>query len=127
MFRHFFSREFLVFIIIGTVNTLSTALFAGAFSRLPINAMTAFVLGYAASLVLSFFLNVYFTFKEKPTLIKFLKFPLSYIPNFLIQLLCVWIFVEKLGLMKEIAYLAAAVVGVPATFLVMKLFVFERR
>ncbi len=130
MLKNFFSREFITFIIIGVINTFSTTIFASVLNNFNIFntkfALTfniSFIIGYILGLCVSFLLNCHFTFKEKPTLRKALKFPLSYIPNFIIQYILVWIF-ALLSLPKTMAYLFAAALGVPITFLIMKFCVF---
>lgn len=138
--RKFLSVEFFTFAIIGIVNTFTTSIVATAldfvYRGMLAEGTTAFqfieryrvtfIAGYIASLVLSFFLNTYFTFREKPTLMKFIKFPISYIPNFLIQYLCVWIF-TAMHLPSTLAYVAAALLGVPITFLTMRIFVYKKK
>lgn len=122
----FFTVQFLTFVVIGGINTLSTAVFAAGLDLVyPAgqDSRLNFVLGYCAGLVLSFFLNTRFTFRKKPTLKNFVRFPISYIPNFIIQYLCVWLF-TALSLNQTLAYLLAAVIGIPVTFLTMKFFVY---
>ena len=124
--RPFFTVQFLIFVVIGGVNTLSTAVFAAGLDILHPAGRDSrfnFVLGYLAGLVLSFFLNTRFTFRQKPTLRRFIRFPVSYIPNFIIQYLCVWLF-TALSLNQTLAYLLAAAAGIPVTFLTMKFFVY---
>ncbi len=122
----FLTVQFLTFLIIGAVNTLSTTGFAAVLDRVHPSGQdnrVNFILGYCASLILSFFLNTRFTFRKKPTLKSFVKFPVSYIPNFVIQYLSVWLF-TALSLNNTLAYLIAAIIGIPVTFLTMKFFVY---
>lgn len=140
LIRAFLSVQFLTFMIIGAVNTLSTSIIATfldwveSFIIEPASGLdlflaqfrVTFILGYIASIILSFFLNSHFTFHEKPSWKKFITFPLSYIPNFIIQYICVWIF-TALSWNSTLAYLLAAVIGTPITFLTMKLMVFRKR
>ncbi len=128
----FLTVEFIKFIIIGVINTLSTAVIAtlldyaaklsridGAFLE---RTNITFITGYILSMVISFFLNTYFTFKEKPTIKKALKFPLSYIPNFIVQ----YAVVHLLG-SGTLSYIIAAVIGIPVTFLTMRVFVYRKK
>ena len=128
--RKFITVQFVLFIIIGVINTFNTAVIATVFDILKKNFFDniefiskyniTFVVGYVLSMVISFFLNTYITFKEKPTLKKFITFPVSYIPNFLIQYITVAVF-KLLGFNATVAYLIAAVVGIPVTFITMKI------
>lgn len=124
--RIFLTVQFVTFVAVGAANTLSTTVFAAALDYIhPAgrDSRVNFILGYCAGLVLSYFLNTCFTFRKKPSLKSFIRFPVSYIPNFVIQYLCVWLF-TALSLNHTLAYLIAAVIGIPVTFLTMKFFVF---
>ncbi|MEN8905826.1 MAG: GtrA family protein [Clostridiales bacterium] len=122
----FITRDFMFFLIIGVVNTLNGVLFSYVYS-LFLNTNIAFVVGYITSLSISYLLNSYITFKESLNFIKFIKFCISYIPNFIIQNLIVLIVFNWLGYHKIFAFLLAAIVGVPITFLLMKFFAFNRK
>ncbi len=124
--RHFLSFEFLRFLIIGGVNTLNGVLFSYLFSLL-LPTQIAFVCGYLSSLVISYFLNSFFTFHERLSVAKMQRFFVSYIPNFLIQNVVVYVVCSLLGLPPLAGYILAAVIGIPVTFLLLKLFAFRGR
>ncbi|MBC2574725.1 GtrA family protein, partial [Clostridium beijerinckii] len=92
-----------------------------------LNENIAFIVGYISGLIISFLLNSLITFKEKLQLNKFIKFAISYLPNFIIQNVVVIIVFNLMGLNKLIAYLLAAVIGVPITFILMKFFAFRKK
>jgi len=121
----FFTREFITFLIIGVVNTFNGTIFSYMYSSF-LNENVAFVLGYISGLFISYILNSLITFKEKLNITKFIKFALSYIPNFIIQNIVVVIVFNILGLNKLIAFLLAAIIGVPITFILMKFFAFKK-
>ncbi len=121
----FASREFLLFLLIGTVNALNGVLFAYLFSLLiAVNA--AFIAGYIVSLSISYLLNSFLNFKVALSGLKYLKFCLSYLPNFIIQNAVVVIFYNLLGWPKLFAYILAAVIGVPLTFILLKFYAFRK-
>ncbi len=120
----FLSKEFIVFIIIGVINTFNGVVFSFIYSNL-FNENLAFVLGYISGLVISYTLNSYITFKEGLSLSKFIKFAISYIPNFLIQNIVVIITFNILGMHKLISYCLAAIIGIPVTFILLKFFTFK--
>jgi len=142
----FFTWEFIRFLIIGVINTFSTTVFASIFDK-RINDKLAFVLGYVLGMVISFFLNTYFTFRERPTWDKAIKFPLTVLPNFIFKFLFVWLYldvikIENIGLIKDLsamlskppldfsrtfAYLCAAVIALPLTFLFMRFFIYKKK
>ncbi len=122
----FLSRSFLCFVLIGGVNTFLCTLLSYVFS-LWIDPNAAFACGYAISLVGSYFLNSFITFKSSPAWRKFVKFCLSYVPNYLLQQIIVTIGIGAFGINKLAAYIAAAVIGVPLTFVIMKIFAFKQK
>ena len=63
--------------------------------------------------------------QEKLSFTKFIKFGISYIPNFIIQNIVVIITFNILGLHKLIAYCLAAIIGIPVTFILLKFFAFK--
>ncbi len=138
--RPFLTVQFIIFMAMGIINTFFASLVATLLDiaknmfldlQSPVrvfidNFRTNFIIGYIASIVLSFFLNSKYTFCKKPTLKRFIKFPISYIPNFLFQYLMVFI-LTSLHWNHTAAYITAAVLGTPITFISMKLMVFNKR
>lgn len=121
----FLNKEFIFFIGIGLINTFNGVVFSFIYSSL-LNENLAFVLGYISGLAISYILNSYITFKEKLSFTKFIKFGISYIPNFIIQNIVVIITFNILGLHKLIAYCLAAIIGIPVTFILLKFFAFKK-
>lgn len=138
--RPFLTIQFIIFMAMGIANTavsvctatlldiihqnfLSSDNFIRVFAE---NSRSNFIFGYIVSIVTSFFLNSKFTFHQKPTWKKFIKFPISYIPNFIFQYLMVLLF-TALNWNSTIAYICAAIIGTPLTFAAMKLMVFRRK
>lgn len=119
-----FDRQFLSFAFIGVINTLNSVIFSYIYS-LYFDPNFAFAAGYVSSLIISYILNSYITFKEKMEFGKFIKFAASYVPNFIIQNLIVFIVYNLLSFSELIAYILAALIGVPVTFIMMKIFVFK--
>lgn len=125
--QHFASREFLLFLAIGSINTVNGIIFAYLFSLVIPDVNLAFTCGYAVSVTISYILNSRAVFREKMSLEQYVKFVLSYFPNFLIQSMCVVLFYNALGVSKLITYIIAAILGVPITFLAVKIVAFQRR
>jgi len=122
----FLSRQFIIFIVIGGINTISSAIFSSIYSIL-LGDIEAFISGYATGILVSYTLNSLFTFKDKFELKKIIKFAISTIPNFLIQLIIVYIGVDLLHINNIICYGIAAMIGVPVTFVILKLFVYSNK
>lgn len=122
----FMSKEFIAFLIVGVINAINGVLLASLFS-LFLNPNLAFIIGYIVSLTISYFLNSILAFREKLAIIKYLKFCLSYVPNFLIQNGLVLLFYNVLGVNKFLVYVIAVVIAVPVTFLLIKIFAFGKK
>ena len=118
-------KEFLLFLVIGVVNTFNGVIFATLFSLL-LNGIVAFLLGYVCSLIISYILNSFFVFKKTLSYLKFIKFCLSYIPNFLIQLIIVTVFLNIYYFEEFLVYTISAMLGVPITFLMIKFFALKK-
>lgn len=124
--QFYMNKEFLLFIVVGGINTFSGILFSYAYSYF-FNANYAFMIGYMTSLVLSYVLNSKITFHQKLSWIKFIKFVISYMPNFFIQNIIVFVVYNQLEWDKLIAYVMAAIIGIPVTFLCMKVIAFSKK
>lgn len=119
-------RAFVVFVLIGMVN-VATGIGFASFWSLFLQANLAFVVGYAMSLTISYLLNSAFAFQESLAWEKYLRFCLSYVPNFLIQNLIVFFVYNLAGGPKIAAYALAALLAVPITFLMIKFFAFRKK
>ena len=87
----------------------------------------AFNIGYIISNMIAYWLNSTFLFPEPLQLTRYGRFFLSYIPNYLIQNIIVFLVYNLLGLPSVVSFLLAAIIGLPVTFLLVKLFAFQRR
>jgi putative flippase GtrA len=120
-----FKREFSGFLIIGAVNTANGTIVAYLLSFL-LNANASFIIGYGVSLSIAYILNSEFLFKKPLAVSRYAKFVISYVPNFIIQNGIVLIFYNLLGWHRLIVYALAAIIGIPITFLLVKLFAFGK-
>ena len=121
----FLSRHFIGFCIIGAVNTLDAAFFSWLSNyTLHVQQNVAAVLGYMFSLTIAFFLNCKFVFKGRPTWLRFTRFLISYVPNFIIYFLVTFVTINMLELPQFWATGAAAIAGGPITYLMVKLYAF---
>lgn len=124
LLKTFISKQFIYFLIIGVVNTFNGVIFAYIYSSI-FNENLSFVLGYISGLFISYLLNSFITFRQTLSFKKFINFSVSYIPNFIIQNVTVFVVFNILGYHKLLAYILAAVLGVPITFLFLKFFAFK--
>lgn len=122
----FFTKEFFTFLIVGGINTINGIVFSYVYS-LFLGVNVSFVLGYVTAMTISYLLNSTLVFKEDMGIVKYIKFCISYIPNFIIQNIFVLIFYNILHWNKLIVFALAAIVGVPVTFIIMKFFAFNKK
>lgn len=125
--KHFLSKEFFLFLIIGCVNTFNGTFFAWLYSFAVPDANLSFNIAYITSNIIAYWLNSKFIFHEPLSRNRCIKFFISYIPNYIIQNVIVIIFYNFLGFPPIVSYLIAAILGVPVTFLAVKLFAFGKK
>jgi putative flippase GtrA len=105
------------FALVGVVNT---AVYYGLYLLFLhwVPYLGAHVLAFALSMTGSFFLNARFTYRTRPTLRKFLLFPLTNATNFLLTTTGVYVIVDVLHAGNRFAPLLASGAAVPVTFVV---------
>ncbi len=123
LFRTFYSKKFLGFCLIGCVNTFNTAFFSWL-AHLKLQQNIAAYIGYFISLTINYFLNGKLVFKENLSIRNYLRFLLSYIPNFIIYFLVSFITINLIRLPQFWATVIAIAVGGPVTFVIIKLYAF---
>lgn len=122
----FFTKKFFLFLLCGGGGTLVNFLVSLALSQ-EINATLAYVCGYAVSLFVTYLLNTYLVFKKPFSFLRFLKFALSYLPNFIILFTFVAVLLNIFHFPEVFTYLAAAAFGLPITFILVKAFAFGKK
>lgn len=122
----FLNIRFIKFFIVGIVNAINGVLFAGLFSLFISQANIAFALGYIIALGISYLLNTFFVFSEKMCFYKFVKFCISYIPNFILQNVIVYIISVLFNVPKVVVYAISVAVSFPLTYLLLCCFPFKK-
>jgi len=113
------NTEFTRFIFVGVVNTMSYyTIYLVLHNVFALPYLLAHIVGFLISLNISFFLNCYVTYRIKPTLKKYLYFPLTQVVNMSVSTALIFVFVEFLQLNSNIAPFAAVLFTVPITFVV---------
>ena len=124
--KTFLDPTFFRFAVCGTINTVTCVLFGYLASLGIADIKIAHLLGYYLSISLSYFINSLFSFQRKLSVPRYFKFILSYVPNYLVQLVVVFLFCDVMHLHKLVGLVAAAAIGAPVTFLCMKFFAFRK-
>lgn len=126
--QHFVNKRFPAFIFVGGLNALIGLTFAFIASIFLNNKTVAFMIGYWLGLIPSYFLNSAITFRNRHYDVKtFVRYCISYIPNFFIQTSCVGILIEILHINNAVAYVTAVMIGVPITFVIVSMFAIKNK
>ena len=113
--------EIIKFVIVGGINTLDYYLvYLILLKLLHIHYMVSHINGFIVSFIISYYLNCYFVYRVKPTLKKFLSFPLTQVVNMGMQSLFLYIFVRWFNFPSEIAPFVGLIVTIPITFILSK-------
>ena len=123
--KMFFNPDFFTFVAIGGINALNGFWISIVYSIIINNPIISYIFGFFTSLIISYILNSLLNFKEKLHIIKFIKFAINNIPNFIIQVTSVVLLLEVLDINKMISYAVSTVIAVPITYVLIKINVFK--
>lgn len=121
--RTFFSKKFIGYCLIGIVNTFNTAFFSWL-AHFKVQENIAAYIGYFISLTVNYLLNSIIVFKNRLNLRRYLRFLLSYVPNFIIYTLVSLLTINIMQINQFWATVLATAAGAPITFVILKLFAF---
>ncbi len=124
--HHFLTKEFFLFLVVGCINTFNSTFIAWIISYLSPYGNLNFNIGYILANIVAYWMNSVIIFHESLSLERYVKFFISYIPNYIIQNIIVVIFYNMLGFPAVISYIIAAILGIPVTFLMVKIFAFGK-
>lgn len=113
-------QEFLRFCIVGG---LCTVLDAGIFYLVRGFApyQVALVCGYVLSLVVNYFLTVYWTFQKKANARNAIGIVAAHLFNlFVVRMGLMWLFVDVLTIDDKVAYVPTLLISVVTNFLIVK-------
>lgn len=123
--KTFFTKSFFIFVFCGGMGTLTNMLISTLCS-LKIDATAAYVCGYFGSSLVTYTLNSKLTFHEPLSLHRYVRFVISYIPNFLILFSFVAIFINVLSWNHIFVYGFAAALGLPLTYIIVRIVAFAK-
>ena len=122
----YYSREFALFIFCGGMGTITNFACSLAIST-KVNPTLSYVIGYSISLFVTYALNASLIYKQRYKFDRFIKFVISYIPNFMILFVFVFIFLNMLHWNKVIVFALAGLLGLPVTYVLVKIYAFGKR
>jgi putative flippase GtrA len=118
--------QFLRFLVTGGINTALT--YVLYLLLLPLfGYLVAYSVAYVIGIVLSYWLNSAFVFRQPMNWGSLVRFPLVYVVQYLLTGALLWLFVDTLGVDERLALLGAIAVTVPVTFLAARLAILPRR
>lgn len=114
-------NEFIRFCIVGVICTgIDAAIFYAVrlFTPYPV----ALVSGYVLSLIVNYFLTIYWTFKSKPNANNAVGVVVAHLFNlFVVRMGLMYIFVDILAINDRIAYIPTLMISVITNFIIVKL------
>ncbi|MFV0288297.1 MAG: GtrA family protein [Mycoplasmatales bacterium] len=115
------NKNFIRFIFTGGLNTFNYYLgYLILYQNYHIKYLVSHLSAFLISAFISFFITTYYTFKEKPTIKKFLMFPLTFLPNLIISTIFTVVFVKLNIIGETYASLISMIIAIPITFLISK-------
>jgi putative flippase GtrA len=111
----FIKREFLLFVLVGAVNTgASYLLYLGLLSI--VSTFIAYTISFVAGIALGYALNTLIVFRERVSVKKAAQFPIVYLVQYGLGIGLLYVFTEWLHISRVLAPLLILVVSVPITF-----------
>ena len=116
----YFKKDFILFVFCGGMGTL-TNFIVSLIVSMVLNPIISYIFGYSIGIFITYAANTKLVIHQKISFIGFVKFIISYMPNFIILFSFVAIFIGLLHWNKVIIYAMAGMLGLPITFLLVKL------
>lgn len=115
-----FKKEVALFLVMGTLNTLITYLiyfFLISFFTYSFSYSLSFLSG----IIISYYLNSNFVFKEKMRFDKFIKYPFVYLAQYVGGLMLLNLLIQNLYVPTTVAPLLIVLLLTPASFILTRL------
>lgn len=124
LFPKFLTRNFAKFLISGGFNTaLTYGLYLLLLMFLPYTA--SYTISYIIGITFAYLLNRFFVFKSHQGIKSVAMLPLVYLVQYVVSMLIVWCWVEKLGFIDRLAPLVSIIITIPFSYIFSK-FAFQK-
>ncbi|MBK5436365.1 GtrA family protein [Pseudomonas sp. TH32] len=121
-----FKKDFSRFLLSGGFNTIVTyGVYLLLLNYFSYN--TSYTMAYIGGIMLAYALNRFFVFGSHRGIKSIVLLPLVYLAQYLVSLIVLWVWVEKLHLDERAAPLLAIAITVPMTFILTKFLFSEHR
>lgn len=120
--------QFIKFGLVGASNTLISFLIYYALIYFKLNYIIANALGYIISSIWGYLLNKKWVFRDSSgkTIQSIVKYYIVYGSSFLINILCMYIFVDVFAISKIIAPIITMCITVPYNYIFNKIWAFKK-
>lgn len=118
-------KQFIRFAFIGLLNTGITYTLYLVFLTFS-SYDVSYVISYVSGIVVSFFFNTSFVFKTKISILKFLKYPIVYAVQFILNWIVLKVSVNYFGVHTKAAPLIVIIISIPITYALTK-FILEKK
>ena len=78
--------------------------------------MLAYAISYAVGIIFSYFISTYYVFRQRFSWKPFFQFPLVFAAQLFINLLILWLAVDRFAVRQELAPLIAVIFSIPVTY-----------
>lgn len=112
-----------VFIKFCLVGALCTAIDAGVFYivKETTGYRMAMIIGFALSLIVNYLLNIYWSFRSKPSVANALGILAAHCFNiFVVRMSLMYLFVDTIGLTDSIGYIPTLIISMVTNFLIIR-------
>lgn len=116
--------QFVKFGIVGAFNTLSSTIYYWILITIGLNYILSTTIAYFLSSIIGFFLNNKWVFKREYKKQSLFKYYVVYGTSYLLNVLCMYIWIDLLRISEYIAPLLTLFITVPYNFIFNKLWVF---
>ena len=113
--------EFFRFAVVGIVCTLIDASVFYAIHH-AVGYRLAMISGFCVSLSINYLLNIYWSFRSKPSFVNAVGIIAAHCLNiFVVRMMLMWCFINIVHLPEEIAYIPTLVISIVTNFLIIRL------
>ena len=118
--------KFIKFGIVGVFNTLSSTCYYWILVYFGVNYLVSTTIAYLLSSIIGYFLNDKMVFKQKnKNKLAIVRYYVVYGTSYLLNMLCMYIYVDVLSLSQYVAPLLVLFITVPYNFILSRLWVFK--
>lgn len=124
LYYKFFNKKFLVFCVIGAINTLLAQLiYVLLVGYNLLDPGIASVVGDVSTIAISYILNMKLTYNEQFSFKSAISFPISYIPGTIINMIIILVVVNILHFPKIFAKVISLPITIPMNYLCVSIMV----